>query len=338
MQKELVSVIVPIYNIAPYMDRCVQSIINQTYKELEIILVDDGSTDGCSEKCDDWKKIDKRVIVIHKENGGASDARNAGIERSGGRYICFVDGDDEVSPTMVERLYVEMVTSNASITMCRMEKIEPARRYETRAFPVSSSRMELTGIEATRLLLRDIIDCSPCLRLYRKELFNNLRFPYGITNEDFAILYKLFSNSKRIIYIADILYYYHFRENSVTSSYFSEAQFDKVDNTMEMVRYVKKYLPELMEEAYFYHHLQTMYLLKTLCVMGNYNEYSCRYKQLRKILKAGMFRVFLCEWISFKEKMLYFTLAWMPKLYIKKQRKNRRKNEKRENQRYSSCL
>lgn len=323
MQKELVSVIVPIYNIAPYMDRCVQSIINQTYKELEIILVDDGSIDGCAEKCDNWEKIDKRIIVIHKKNGGLSDARNVGIKQARGRIVGFIDGDDEASPKMIERLYDEIVASDASIAMCRMEKIEPARRYETRAFPVASPRMELTGIEATRLLFRDIIDCSACLKLYRKELFDDLTFPYGKTNEDFVVMYKLFSNSKSVIYIPDILYYYHFRENSITSSYFNEAQFDKVDNSIEMIMYVQKYLPELIEEAYFYYYRQVMYLLKTLCVMEIYNEYPCRYDQLRKILKDGIIRIFKCKWLSTKEKMMYFALAWMPKLYIKKHRNGR---------------
>jgi glycosyltransferase involved in cell wall biosynthesis len=316
--EELISVIVPVYNIERYIDRCVGSVVNQTYKNLEIILVDDGSTDGSAVVCDKWKDRDFRIKVIHKKNGGLSDARNVGIKIATGQFYSFIDGDDEISSNMLERLYTELVNSNAEISMCRMEKIEYTQRYVTRQFPVSDNRIELTGKEATGLLFRDIIDCSACLKLYKCEVFKTVEFPYGKTNEDFAVLYKLFSRAKRVVYISDILYYYYFRENSITSTGFNNSQFDKIDNCLEMMEYVKANIPELMQEAKFYLYLHAMYLLKTLCVMGLREKYYHRYTQLIAILRRGTCDILRFRWISLKEKGMYLFLAWFPNLYTRR--------------------
>lgn len=314
--QELISVIVPVYNIEKYVDRCVESIVNQTYKNLEIILVDDGSSDRSACICDQWKERDTRIKVIHKRNGGLSDARNRGIKSAKGNYYSFVDGDDMLDSQMIEKLYNALISANADVSMCRMEKIEQFKRYATREFLDNNiSKIELDGVEAIRLLLREKIDCSACLKLYKKEMFSNLEFPYGKTNEDFALMYKLFYKTQKIIYISDILYYYYFRENSITSSSFSEKQFDKIDNCIEMLEYIKFNLPEIKNEAYYYLQKQSLYLLKTLCITGLEKQYRNRYKQLRWILKENSIRIIKSNWFSLKEKMMILCITWFPGLY-----------------------
>lgn len=314
--QELISVIVPVYNIEKYVDRCVESIVNQTYKNLEIILVDDGSSDRSACICDQWKERDTRIKVIHKRNGGLSDARNRGIKSAKGNYYSFVDGDDMLDSQMIEKLYNALISANADVSMCRMEKIEQFKRYATREFLDNNiSKIELDGVEAIRLLLREKIDCSACLKLYKKEMFSNLEFPYGKTNEDFVLMYKLFYKTQKIIYISDILYYYYFRENSITSSSFSEKQFDKIDNCIEMLEYIKFNLPEIKNEAYYYLQKQSLYLLKTLCITGLEKQYRNRYKQLRWILKENSIRIIKSNWFSLKEKMMILCITWFPGLY-----------------------
>lgn len=318
--QELISVIVPIYNVEAYIDRCVESIVKQTYRNLEIILVDDGSTDKSPLICDKWRTRDERIQVIHKCNGGLSDARNAGIVSAKGEFYSFIDGDDEIDEKLIATLYNAMVSSGADISMCRMEKIENDRKYITRSFPFNTPEVVLSSEEAIKLLFRDIIDCSACLKLYNRAMFEKLQFPVGKTNEDFAIMYKVFERANRIAYIEDVLYFYHFRENSITSTRFNERQFDKYDNCLEMIEYVSKNLKNLLPEARFYLYRQTVYLLKTLCIMGIYDKYPKRYKELRNTLKCGTMRIILLKGLSLKEKGMYICISWFPRLYQRLQR------------------
>lgn len=321
--EHLISVIVPIYNVEHYINRCVQSIVNQSYKNLEIILVDDGSTDGSAFVCDEWINKDSRIKVIHKKNGGLSDARNVGMCHASGHLYSFIDGDDEISSEMLGRLYEELERTNAEVSMCRMEKIESTRRYPTRDFPFTDKRIEMTGKEATRLLLEDVVDCSACIKLYKREIFDNVSFPVGKTNEDFAVMYKVLSSASRVVYISDILYYYYFRENSITSTEFNEKQFDKLDNCLEMVGYVSENIQELELEAKGYLYRQAMYLLKTVCLKGLKREYKERFMQLVSILRGGSFNILRLQSLSPKEKCMYLFIAWLPNLYTyQKRRKN----------------
>ena len=138
--EDLISVIVPIYNIEPYVNRCVESVVKQTYSNLEIILVDDGSEDNSPSICDKWKEKDSRIVVIHKANGGLSDARNAGMKISHGKFYSFVDGDDEISPNMLVRLYKALRNTESDVSMSRIEKIEACKSYVTRKYKFDSKQ------------------------------------------------------------------------------------------------------------------------------------------------------------------------------------------------------
>lgn len=313
---ELISVIVPVYNIEKFVERCIKSIIGQTYYNLEIILVDDGSKDLSGKICDIWKAKDPRIKVIHKKNGGLSDARNAGIEVANGRYCVFVDGDDEIHVEMIQRLYNILITTNAEISVCRIERIESNRRFITRAFDATCKYVEFDSVEAVEELFLDKMDCSACPKLYNKSLFEKIRFPKGKTNEDFAVMYKIFALAKKIVYIPDPLYFYFQREGSITTTEFNIRQFDKYENCIEMINYINKNMPQVIDEARFYLYRQTVYLLKTIYLRGLDKEYSQRCMQLRKTIMRGTLNILRCKWLPLKEKLMYLYIAFFPKIYV----------------------
>ena len=190
MNDILISVIVPVYNVEKYLDRCIDSIVNQTYRNLEIILVDDGSPDNCPKMCDDWAKKDGRIKVIHKENGGLSSARNAGLDICIGEYIHFVDSDDWLELSCIELLLDACVQNGALLSVCGRYIIVHEKRNIDKNF--SENQIMSTSNFVSNMLVGKNCDSSPCGKLYHKSLWVGIRFPHGRIYEDIAILYKLF--------------------------------------------------------------------------------------------------------------------------------------------------
>lgn len=210
---ELISIIVPVYNVCEYLETCIKSIIFQDYKNLEIILVDDGSTDSSGLICDKYKDIDERIKVIHKENGGLSDARNVGIKFSSGKYIGFVDSDDWVSKSMYSTLIKMCQENKASIAVCERILVEPN-------YIINDGKSEQILVtdtnEALDILYKNKKYYSHAWnKLYKREIFENLEFPKGKTFEDIRIMHEVFSKAERIVFIDKGLYYYRCRENSI---------------------------------------------------------------------------------------------------------------------------
>ena len=192
MKKEtLISVIVPVYNIMDCLERCVKSICTQTWENLEILLVDDGSTDGTGALCDQLAKKDGRIRVFHKENGGSSSARNLGIREAKGEWLGFVDSDDWIEPQMYERLLEAALFSGASIAQASRDEIdeEGTRRPDVCAPP--KEELTRSAEEFLRTLLLHEGDCSFCTKLVKRELFAGRAFPEGKLNEDFYLLVEL---------------------------------------------------------------------------------------------------------------------------------------------------
>lgn len=245
--EDLISVIVPVYKVEKYINKCVDSIINQTYTNLEIILVDDGSPDICGEICDDFFKKDKRIKVIHKENGGLSDARNAGIKIAKGKYITFIDSDDYIEPNYIEILYDSIIKNKTDIAISSHKVI-----YEN-----GTLLNKATGEEAVlepkevlkRILYDDGIDLSTWAKLYNKELFDDIEFPKGRLFEDAATTYKLIDRSNKISIISKSTYNYIIRNNSITNICFSTKKMDLITSTEEMCNYIKNKYPDLEKAA-----------------------------------------------------------------------------------------
>ena len=212
MQNPLVSIIVPIYKVEPYLRRCLDSIVNQTYTNLEIILVDDGSPDGCPQICDEYAARDKRIVVIHKDNGGLSDARNAGLDICKGEYISFVDSDDWTNENYIANL-LDIITKNKA-------DIAIAENIRTDGCSEPSKGNISINVYTPQNALKHLFSQNHIAftvswgKLYKKSLFTSLRFPIGKYHEDEFTTYILFYKSKKIVYTSEILYYYYQRADS----------------------------------------------------------------------------------------------------------------------------
>lgn len=218
MSIPLVSIIVPIYKVEPYLRRCLDSIVNQTYTKLEIILVDDGSPDGCPQICDEYAAKDKRIIVIHKENGGLSDARNAGLDICKGEYVSFVDSDDWVAEDFVNVLINVIKRENADIAIGNFEKVFNEKLYKNQSPNESNCSIEIfDGKDAFRQLFgkNGVSFVVSWGKLYKKYMFEKKRFPIGLLHEDVYTTYKLLYNSSKVTFLDFPLYFYFQREDSI---------------------------------------------------------------------------------------------------------------------------
>ena len=214
----LISVIVPVYNAEDYLDECLSSITAQTYRELEIILVDDGSSDNSYSICHKWAQNDNRIKVIHKQNGGASSARNVGIENAKGDYIGFVDSDDIIERGMYEKLLSCLSRSDKKISNCL---VKPFANCDEICIASSNAKLTELGINQAidGVFLRQI-DLSFCCKLFEKSVFDGIRFPDGETNEEVSIILPALKASNGIVCLEEQLYFYRKNAASVTSSYY----------------------------------------------------------------------------------------------------------------------
>lgn len=241
-QKVLISVIIPVYNVEKYLRKCINSILNQTYKNLEIILVDDGSPDKCGKICDEYREKDLRVHVIHKENGGLSDARNIGIKNATGKYIVFIDSDDWIHPNMIEILFYEIQKSNADISMCMFKYIyedEMEKNIDTE-YHINSVEI-LTSEEVLERYYSDsrVPYVVAWNKLYKRDLFQKICYPKGKIHEDEFTTYKLFYDAEKIIVVDAELYFYLQRCNSITGGSSKVKHWDILDAYSESKDYYK---------------------------------------------------------------------------------------------------
>lgn len=213
MQDPLVSIIVPIYKVEPYLRRCLDSIVNQTYTNLEVILVDDGSPDNCPQICDEYAVKDRRIVVIHKKNGGLSDARNAGLDICKGEYVSFVDSDDWVDEKYIEILLDLVIKENADIAIGEnIQTKQVVQKQNIKSITKTYSHKEALFHLFSQNHLAFIVSWG---KIYKRNLFSTLRFPIGKFHEDEFTTYLLFNKSKKISYTSIILYFYFQRPNSI---------------------------------------------------------------------------------------------------------------------------
>lgn len=214
-----ISVIVPVYRVEKYLPACIDSILNQTFTDFELILVDDGSPDRCPEICDETAKRDARVRVIHQANAGLSAARNAGIEIAHGEWLGFVDSDDYIAPQFYEKLYQTAQRTDADCVMCSVQNVDESGKSIDSALMRVADEVK-TGQEVLQKIGRD--DVTPYLtawnKLYRRKLFNTLRYPAGRQNEDVFVFAELFCQVQRAACVAELLYFYRKRIDSIMNS------------------------------------------------------------------------------------------------------------------------
>lgn len=243
-QSELISVIVPVYKVEPYLDKCISSIVNQTYKNLEIILVDDGSPDNCPAMCDAWAEKDCRIRVIHKTNGGLSDARNAGMAVATGELMAFVDSDDWIAPDMYEHLYQRLTENGSDIAACGVQMV-----WENKISPHMLTRKGsciLSREEAMQAIIEESWLKQPVwYKLYKSELVRDILFPVGKYHEDVFWSYQAVGIAKKVSVSDHIGYYYLQRGGSIMGEGYSLKRLDAVEAKVQRCAYIQERFPEL---------------------------------------------------------------------------------------------
>lgn len=242
---DLVSIIVPIYKVEAYLDRCIQSLVQQTYNTIEIILVDDGSPDNCPAMCDAWAEKDSRIKVIHKKNGGLSDARNAGLKEATGNLIGFVDSDDWIAPEMYEKLVQAMHDGQSDIAACTVEMVWEDGTPNRLLTIQENGTFERT--EAQLALLNETKLKQPVwYKLYKKYVIEGIPFEVGKQHEDVYWSYQAVGRARRVSIIDYIGYYYWQRESSIMgNNTYSLKRLDALEAFERRYEYITKEFPEL---------------------------------------------------------------------------------------------
>lgn len=248
MLEDLISVIVPVFNVNRYLKKCVDSITSQSFSNLEIIIVDDGSTDDSGKIADELQQNDGRIRVFHKPNGGLSSARNFGIDVAKGRYLAFVDSDDYLEHDFLKELYCELKYNNAEISICGVNYVlENGKRYEKHN---KGKRIKMNFREAFQdMCCGNNFDMAVWNKLFDASLFSNIRFPVGKLSEDYYILYKLIEKANVISFTPLHLYNYLQRKNSISNN--KKINFDFLYAALEQLEYIEKKYKELYEYALF---------------------------------------------------------------------------------------
>lgn len=315
IEKKIVSIIIPIYNVEMYLEKCIDSVLKQTYKNIEIILVNDGSTDNCKKMCDDFSKLDSRIKVFHKENGGLSDARNYGINNATGDYITFIDSDDYVKKDFIEKLYNAITTNKCDIAICGHEDLYPDRikRY---AFSEKYVNEKVMGKEETlkHMLYKDGYDVSAWAKLYKRSLFDEVLFPKGRLFEDAATTYKLIILSEKIVYINYIGYEYVIRKNSISNENFNERKLDLILSTNEMCDEIENLFPNLKDASI----RRRVYAnFSTLRFMNNVsNEYDEKIDEIIGTINKYKMNILLDRNTPKRDKCAILSLMFGKKLFF----------------------
>lgn len=245
---KLISVIIPVYNVEEYISKCVDSVLAQTYKNIEVILVDDGSLDNCPQICDYYVKKDSRIKVVHKKNAGLSSARNIGIEVSKGELISFIDSDDYISDDMLEKLYLALFSNGADLAMCNVVRVDSEGNVIGSNHVLEDTVMGKT--QAFDSLMTGIADyVIACNKLYKREIFDTLRYPEGRIHEDEFVIHRVFDQCEKIAVISDIGYYYLKHSGTITASAFSVKRVDAVYAMLDRYYYLKDKVPANAQHA-----------------------------------------------------------------------------------------
>jgi glycosyltransferase involved in cell wall biosynthesis len=278
-----ISVIVPIYKVEPYLRKCVDSILAQTHRDLEVILVDDQSPDGCPAICDWYASNDPRIKVIHKKNGGLSDARNAGLEIATGDWLSFIDSDDWIEPQMYEKLLRNAEQTDAQISVGAVIAEAETENGYVQLNPKEDLVISITSMqrmEAIRYFLGN--SWSAWDKIYRREVFEGIRYPVGEINEDEAIALYLLDRCERVVYTSEPFYHYIRRPESITTSPFSVKKLDWYRHSKANLEWIRKHYPALEEQALLRHR---SCLLWSLTEMATSEQ---PFQKERRMLKAEL--------------------------------------------------
>lgn len=283
----MISVIVPVYNVEKYLERCVKSIVAQTYKDLEILLIDDGSTDKSGKMCDDFQQTDSRIKAFHKQNGGLSDARNYGIEHSVGEFISFVDSDDYIDEKMLETLHRLITENDADLAVCSaMDVFEGKEVTQVKEI----KEFNLNKVESYKYMLRGDGIPSACNKLYKRQTVGNVRFPVGKLYEDGFFTPQILKRVEKTAVTSKPMYYYFRRADSITTKPFRKGDLDVIEAYDKCVKQVKELCPEALPYAEFRYRNAYFNVLDKMLMRDDCKEIP-EYKQVVKYLKKHMAQI-----------------------------------------------
>ena len=319
----LVSVIIPVYNVLPYLREALDSVINQTYKNLEILVVDDGSTDGSGEVCDEYLS-DPRVIVIHQENKGLSGARNTALDRMTGEYVAFLDSDDAFMPDMIEKMLDALLLNQTDAVICGYFVCRTDRTFDTlkddKKQTFSPGQMQkLTSIEALNILVSSTVGWTVVWnKLYNHSLFDNIRFPEGYLYEDMHITFRIFEKCHNGLYLLPEPYvFYRHRTGSITKTMSLKHMQDALTASKLVQNYIAKHTPQIFtpESSHFhqeYHARKSSIKYAKLCRMKY--PWPIR-KQIRNEI-SSQWDALQGSHLAFQTKVTYFLFMHAPRLIL----------------------
>lgn len=310
-----ISIIVAVYNVEKYLDRCIKSILNQSFKEFELILVDDGSTDNSGIICNKYGKQDSRVKVIHKINGGVSSARNEGLKIAIGEYIGFVDSDDFINKYMYETLYENLIKNNADISMCNFDRVSYFSEEKQNYLDGNNEVIIYTKEEVLSKLydnekIKFIVQWN---KIYNKKLFLNLFYDIGKYHEDEFIIHKIIYNANKIVYSSNKYYYYFENNNSIMRKEFNINRVDIIEALDKRMKFFRdKHLVDLeykTQDLYLNYFIKYFYIVKF-----EFNN-NIKIKQLKKIFIKNYRYLCMNPKYNISGKVLWVILIINPNLF-----------------------
>lgn len=311
-QSVLISVIVPVYNVEALLPRCLDSILAQTYRNLEIILVDDGTKDASDKICDEYAAKDSRIRVIHKENGGLSSARNAGIDIARGEYFGFVDSDDWIEPEMYETMLA--LAQKQGVKLVCAGRYDTDGNQEGKTVGLCPQKEEvITGMELLgRVFVWDNIDSAAWDKLYHRSLFEDIRYPHGLINEDVAIFYKLAEKVDRAAMCNRPFYNYFHRPGSITTAKVSEKTFHFSRHTGVIYPYIRENHPEIEPQARYFRVRSLVHDLLSITLAGEdaRKMFAAQYESSRKALKEHAGFIARSPYFGRQERLTDLLLIW----------------------------
>lgn len=307
-----ISIIVPVYNVAQYLHKCVDSILAQTFSDFEVILVDDGATDDSGAICDEYARKEPRVRVIHKPNGGLSDARNAGIEAAKAPYLGFIDSDDYISREMFQLLHDDITKENADLAICGIYDVygDKTPREKPHTYEVLNREAAIV-----KIFEGNIISVHAVNKLYRREIFDQVRYPKGKYHEDSYVILDVLGQCDKIVADTKQVYYYTHREGSINTEHFSAKQFDFIDAWEKNEKKLAEASPKVRHVARQRVCFANFLVLDKLLNGNARQDYPTECKQMVKYLRHNAGFIFKDEIFTKSRKIAMVALLFSVSLY-----------------------
>lgn len=313
-----ISIILPVFNVEHYLKKCIDSILNQTYKNIEIIIIDDGSTDGSASICDYYTKTYDFIKCVHKENGGLSSARNAGLEMCSGEYISFVDSDDYIHPEMLDIMLRNLKQYKADISVCGYTMVYPSKSEEIK----EGNDIKVYDPELAFKVLfhRNNIGVLACNKLFASYLFRDIRFPENQQFEDINTIYKVISISKRIVYEPTALYFYNQRTDSINGNNFKSKNYDShIEDMVNAASEVYEFVAKNFSVAISDIAIGTIdYYLRALNqkILFNIPDYELK-ARTKNLIKEYFMEIISYKYITVKKKIQFILFFFSFSTYQK---------------------